>query len=95
MNIFRLVERRQMKKCIEKNNAKLLKVGLIAMRYEMSGNTTELRLNGRVLMIFGVSSKSRAAVDSVTALSCLFRNLNAIDLPKLKEIAFESTLNSF
>ena len=93
--MFKFMLRKQMERCIEKNNAKLLEVGLIAMRYELNGNTTELRLNGRVLMIFGLSAKNRAVVDSVTALSCLYRNLNAIDLPKLKQIAFESTLNSF
>ena len=93
--MFQFIQRKQMKKCIEKNNAKLLEAGLIAMRYVLSGNTTELRLNGRVLMIFGLGGKNRAVVDSVTALSCLYRNLNAIDLPRLKEIAFESTLNRF
>ena len=84
-----ILERMRMKKCIERNNQKLLEAGLIAM------NFGKARLNGRVLMIFGTGAKSRAGMDSVTALSCLFRNLNAIDLPKLKEIAFESTLNSF
>lgn len=95
MSVVRFLERRRMKRCIEKNNARLLDAGLIAMRYEMTGSTIELRLSGRVLMIFGLGAKSRAAIDSTSALSCLFRNLNAIDLPKLKEIAFESTLNSF
>ena len=90
-----ILERRRMKKCIEMNYQILLEAGLIAMNFGKAGNTTELRLNGRVLMIFGTGAKSRAGMDSVTALSCLFRNLNAIDLPKLKEIAFESTLNSF
>lgn len=90
-----ILERRRMKKSVERNNQKLLEAGLIAMRYEISGSTTELRLNGRVLMIYGNGAKNRAAIDSTTALACLLRNLNAIDLPKLKEIAFESTLNSF
>lgn len=93
--MFRFLKRKEMKKCIAKNNAQLLEAGLIAMRYELNGNTTELRLKGRVLMIFGLGAKNCAVVDSVTALSCLYRNLNVIDLPKLKEIAFESTLNSF
>ena len=79
---IRFLERRRMKRCIERNNAKLLEAGLIAMRYEITEDTTELRLNGRVLMIYGFGSKSRAAIDSTAALTCLYRNLNAIDLPR-------------
>lgn len=93
--IFKFFERKRMKKCVNRNNQRLLEAGLITMRFEISNNTIELRLNGRVLMIFGFGAKNRAAIDSTTALSCLFRNLNAIDLPRLKEIAFESALNSF
>lgn len=95
MWVFRFFDRKRMQKCVERNNQKLLEAGLIAMRYEITGKTTELRLNGRVLMLYGLDSKSRAVIDATTALSCLYRSLNAIDLPRLKEIAFESTLNSF
>lgn len=51
-----ILERRRMKKCIERNNQKLLEAGLIAMNFGKAGNTTELRLNGRVLMIFGTGA---------------------------------------
>lgn len=95
MVVFKFLERKCLRKNIKRNNEKLLEEGFVAMRYELAGNVTELRLNGRVLMIFGYGSKSRAAMDSVTALICLLKNLNAVDMPRLKEIAFESTLNSF
>ena len=95
MIVFRFLERRRLRKLIKTSNQKLLEEGLIAMSYLHTGIVTELRLNGRVLMLFGFGKKSRAAIISVTNLICLFKNLNVIDLTKLKEIAFESALNKF
>ena len=93
--VFRFLERRRLRKLIKTSNQKLLEEGLIAMSYLHTGIVTELRLNGRVLMLFGFGKKSRAAIISVTNLICLFKNLNVIDLTKLKEIAFERALNKF
>lgn len=95
MIVFRFLERRRLRKLIETSNQKMLDEGLFAMQYVNSGSVTELRVNGRVLMLFPFGKKARAAIQSVTDLICLFKNLNVISLPKLKQISYESALNSF
>ena len=95
MIVFRFLERRRLRKLVEASNQKMLDEGLFAMQYVNSGSVTELRVNGRVLMIFSFGKKARAAIESVTAITCLYKNLDVISLPQLKEIAFESTLNRF
>lgn len=64
----------------------MLDEGLFAMQYVSSGSVTELRVNGRVLMLFPFGKKARAAIQCVTDLICLFKNQNVISLPKLKQI---------
>ena len=95
MIVFRFLERRRLRKLIETSNQKMLDEGLFAMQYVNSGSVTELRLNGRVLMLFPFGKKARVAIQCVTDLICLFKNLNVISLPKLKQISYESALNSF
>ena len=56
----------------------MLDEGLFAMQYVNSGSVTELRVNGRVLMLFPFGKKARAAIQCVTDLICLFKNLNVI-----------------
>lgn len=86
MIVFRFLERRRLRKLIETSNQKMLDEGLFAMQYVNSGSVTELRVNGRVLMLFPFGKKARAAIQCVTDLICLFKNQNVISLPKLKQI---------
>lgn len=65
----------------------MLDEGLFAMQYVNSGSVTELRVNGRVLMLFPFGKKARAAIQCVTDLICLFKNLNVISLAVLIAVA--------
>lgn len=72
MIVFRFLERRRLRKLIETSNQKLLDEGLFAMKYVCTGGITELRVNGRVQMIFSFGKKARAAIESVTAIGWYF-----------------------